>query len=342
MDHQRRSIQVGAAVIVCAVFLKLFSGGALGQLVQTLTSPQAVAVMLYLETGRVVRPTQPQPSEPATAPTEEATQPAPETTAATEPDPQQAVAVFAPDDAALVEVNSVCGYDADVESLLQQTLSWDLTSDAPTVLILHSHGTESYVPTEDYTESSDYRTLDVGYNVVSVGDRLVQVLEAGGVHVLHDRTMHDSPSYSDSYVNARESIADYLERYPSIRLVLDIHRDAVENASGDQMKFTVQTGDETAAQLMLVVGTDAGGLTHPHWPDNMSLAVKLHAQLEKNCPGICRPISFRSQRFNQDLSPGALIVEIGAAGNTREEALLAAQKLGEAILDLAAGTAENS
>ena len=88
---------------------------------------------------------------------------------------------------------------------------------------------------------------------------------------------------------------------------------------------------------MMVVGTDASGLTHPRWPENMSLAVKLHAKLEKNAPGICRPISFRSQRFNQDLSPGALIVEVGSAGNTRQEALLAVEILGQAILDIAGG-----
>ena len=89
---------------------------------------------------------------------------------------------------------------------------------------------------------------------------------------------------------------------------------------------------------MLVVGSDAGGLSHPHWQENMALAVKLHAQLEKNCPGICRPISFRSQCFNQDLSPGALLVEVGAAGNTRAEALLATEQLAQGILALAHGT----
>ena len=117
--------------------------------------------------------------------------------------------------------------------------------------------------------------------------------------------------------------------------MLDIHRDAVEASDGEQLGFTVGS----AAQLMLVVGTDASGLSHPGWPENMSLAVKLHAQLEKNTPGICRPISFRSQRFNQDLSPGALIVEVGAAGNTRQEALEAVELLGQAVIDLAQGAA---
>lgn len=337
MELERKR-KYGIAAIVCILLFRLLGGGVLGMLVDVLTTQEAVALLLYLETGRVFRPSQSQPVE--TEPTEATveTEPVQQETKPQSLPVSQSAAVFAPEDAGLVEVNSVCGYDADVEALLAQTLSWDLKQSQPTVLIVHSHGTESYTKNEDYQESSAYRTKDVGYNVVSIGDRLVQVLEMGGVHVIHDRTMHDDPSYSDSYNNARYSIAEMLEKYPSIQLVLDIHRDAVEDGDGDQMKFSVQSGGQSVAQLMMVVGTDAGGLTHPYWPENMSLAVKLHAQLEKNTPGICRPISFRSQRFNQDLSPGALIVEVGAAGNTRQEALIAVEKLGQAILDIAEGT----
>ena len=70
----------------------------------------------------------------------------------------------------------------------------------------------------------------------------------------------------------------------------------------------------------------------------MALAAKLHAQLEKRFPGICRPISFRTERFNQDLSAGALLIEVGAAGDTLEEALVAVGALAEGIADLALGT----
>jgi stage II sporulation protein P len=217
---------------------------------------------------------------------------------------------------------------------LTQALSWDLTEEAPTVLILHSHGTEGYLEQAD----GGYRSENTEENMIAIGDRLVQVLESGGVRAVHDRQLHDSPSYSDAYGNARESIAYYLEQYPSIRLVLDLHRDAVESGDGTQTGFVTQVKGEPTAQLMLVVGTDASGLSHPHWPENMSLAVKLHAQLERIAPGICRPINFRSQRFNQDLSPGALIVEVGGAGNSREEAIRSAEVLGQAVLELAQGT----
>lgn len=333
MDIEKRTLRVGAMAVACAIFLRLGSDGGFGALVKALSSPEAVSVMLYLETGRVVKPSLPELPTQSTAPPEKETVPQ-----STEPVELPALPAFAADDASLVSVNSVCGYDADLPALLQQPLSWNLKQDVPTVLILHTHGSESYTKTEDYTESSAYRTLDTGYNVVSVGEELKQVLEAGGIRVIHDTTMHDYPSYSSSYSLAREQIQKYLSEYPSIALVLDIHRDSVEDSAGKQIVFTTQAQGESVAQLMMVVGTDANGLYHPQWPQNMALAAKMHALLEKNCPGICRPISFRSQRFNQDLSSGAMLIEVGSAGNTRAQALRAARILGQAIVELSQGT----
>lgn len=335
MDIEKWSLRIGAITVVCAILLRLGANGGFGAVVKALTSPEAVSVMLFLETGRVVKPTQQETPIPSTAPTEEDTQPHQNT----QPEELPALPVFGETDASLVEVNSVCGYDTDLPALLQKPLSWNLKQDAPTVLILHTHGTESYTKTEDYTESSSYRTLDTGYNLVSIGKELQKILEAGGIRVIHDTTMHDYPSYSSSYSQARKHIQKYLAENPSIALVLDLHRDSVENSAGEQVVFTTQHQGESVAQLMMVVGTDANGLTHPDWPQNMALAVKMHALLEKNCPGICRPISFRSQRFNQDLSTGAMLIEVGSAGNTRQEALRAVRILGETILELSQGTA---
>jgi len=332
MELERRALQIGAAAIICAIILRL-AGNLPSEVKNFLTGPEFARTAIFLHTGRLVRlpeevavPILPGPEE--TQPTEASTAPA-----------ETAVAVFAQEDAALVSVQSYCGYEADLPALLQTPLSWNLAEAEPAVLILHSHGSESYVNSEGYAESSPHRTLDENYNVVSVGKHLKERLEAGGIRVIHDTTLHDQPSYNAAYGNARGSIQQYLDQYPNICLVLDIHRDAVELSDGSQKKYTVSTPQGDAAQLMLVVGTDAGGLDHPDWPSNMALAVKLHAQLEKTVPGSCRPISFRSQRFNQDLSPGALIVEVGAAGNTRQEALLGAELLADAILAMAGGTA---
>lgn len=338
MDWRSKGMRIGAAVLIAMLFLWLFGGALVEAVVQTFSDPDAVSMLMYLETGRVVRFLPAEETKPAeTQPTEQPTQPT-EQLQETKPAEEEAVAVFSQGDAELVEVHSYCGYDPDVSSWLTQPLSWDLTQQEPTVLIVHSHATESYANTQDYEESSAYRTLDNNYNVVAIGAALAQALEEKGIGVIHDTTLHDHPSYSDSYAYSRETVQAYLDKYPSIALVLDIHRDSVEDDDGVEMSFTTQYNGETAAQLMLVVGTDAGGLTHPDWQSNMSLAVKLHAQLEKICPGICRPISFRSQRFNQDLSSGALLIEVGAAGNTQQEALRSVEILADAILTLAAGT----
>ena len=338
MKLEEKCLQLGAVVVAAAIALRLLGGGLGQQLLTKLSSPEMAALLLYVETGRVIHPGQAQtptaPTEPAIAPETEP----PETTDAPALPSEPDMPAFAPQDAALVEVNSLCGYDADVETLLQMPLDWNLTGDAPTVLILHSHATESYTKTEDYAESTAYRTLDEGYNMVSVGDRLTQLLEERGIRVIHDRTLHDYPSYTNSYNQARSATRKLLEENPSIRLVLDLHRDSIADSAGDQLSYTVDTQEGSAAQVMMVVGTDAGGLTHPNWDENMALAVKLHALLEQSCPGICRPISFRSQRFNQDLSTGALLIEVGAAGNTRPEALLATEYLADCIAALANGT----
>lgn len=334
MDQGGKVLRMGAASVICAVALRLFSGGLPGKVLAFFSQPEVAAFILYLETGRVVRPAaqeaeSPPPETLGAAATTAPTEPAVETA----PDPLPAV--FTPEDAALVEINSACGYGADIPAMLLQPLEWDLTMEAPTVLILHTHGSECY---GSPVFSADYRTLDNQYNVVSIGAELARQLEARGIRVIQDTTLHDQPSYNDAYANAREVTRAYLEQYPSIKLVLDIHRDAAEDSRGQQISKSITVDGESVAQLMLVVGTDAGGLTHPLWAENMALAVKLHAKLETICPGICRPISFRSQRFNQDLSTGALIIEVGAAGNSQAEALAAAAYLAEALEGLAFGS----
>lgn len=326
MDIEKWSLRVGAVALACAVLFRLGSDGVFHTAAQAMATPEAVAVMMFLESGRVVRPA------PVTAPLETVPLEQPQDSY----EEPMAQAVFASVDADLVEVNSYCGIDPDVPAMIQKPLSWNLQQEKPTVLIVHSHGSESYQKTEDYEESSYYRTLNRDYNMISIGAEVKKILEAGGVGVIHDTQMHDQPSYNDSYNQSRKSVKEYLKKYPSICLVLDLHRDAVENKNGEQVAVTAKHDGKTAAQLMLVVGTDVR-LSHPDWPENMSLAVKLHAQLEKNFPGICRPISFRSQRFNQDLCSGALLVEVGAAGNTREEALEAARVLGRTVLELSRG-----
>lgn len=329
MNMDSKLLRIGTAVLACVLAMYLVIRVRGDTVKPGLGAQRLGQAIVFMTTGRIVR--QADIDAFATEP-EPVTQPPKPTVSEKQP------VTLSAEDAALVEIKNTAQVELDIRQLIEQPLDWDLTQDGPAVLILHTHGSESYENTENYTPSSAYRTLDSRYNVVSVGDRITERLEAAGIGVLHDRTLHDDPSYSGSYEQSRKSVQAYLEEYPSIRLVLDIHRDAAEDASGRQVGYTVDTPGGTAAQLMLVLGTDAGGLNHPAWRENMALGVKLQVCLEKTVPGICRDMSIRTSRFNQDLCPGALLVEVGAAGNTRQEALVAAGYLAEAIILLAEGT----
>lgn len=329
MNLPRQSLRIGGLAILFALLLRLGGSGMLQQVSDLLSEPTISSWIIYLETGHIVRFSPSFPDMEVFSMESHAPQ-MPELTA---------LPVFSPEEADEISVKTNSSLEPDLQALMARPLSWDLTGEEPTVLILHTHGTESYSKQsgEHYRESSAFRTLDKQYNMISLGDHLAQLLEAGGIKVVHDRALHDYPSYSGSYAQARKSITAYLKEHPSIRLVLDLHRDA----SGDdqnQMRTKATVNGKPSAQLMLVVGTNGTGLEHPDWEENLALGLKLHTQCQRISPGIMRYVNLRAQRFNQDLSPGALIVEIGAAGNTHAEALTATEVLAQAILALAEGT----
>ena len=329
MDHHRRAIRMGAAVLVLAISLRLFGGGIFQPLDALWEHPALMSFLIYLQSGRVVRyPT----ADPApTVPTVPTTLP-PAPTVPKVPD----VPVFSQSD--LVEVHYSCDYRPALETLLLSPLSWELRGETPRVLILHTHATEGYTQTANstYEETEPFRTLDEQNNMLAIGDEVARILEENGIGVIHDRTVHDYPSYNDSYENARQTIQRHLRENPEICLVLDIHRDA-SDLSAPQFATQGTVDGVTSAQLMMVVGTDATGNYHPNWQENLALALKLSAVLEREDPGLTRPISLREHRFNMDLTPGSLIVEVGSAGNTLDEALLAAQALAQGVLRLAGG-----
>lgn len=330
MIQHKDALSVGIAALILALLLRAIS---LGGFVSA-ENPDMLSFLVYLQTGRIVR-YQP-PSSPDIAPTA----PPPTVPADTTPP-----AVSAPgyltltaEDADPVVLYDLVDYEPDVESLLLSPLDWNLTGDEPKVLILHTHSTESYTkqPGEDYEEESAYRTLNGAYNMLSIGAELTRVLESGGVAVLHDRTLHDHPSYDGSYDHARDTIAGYLAAYPSICMVIDLHRDALDFNQDPQLTTLAQINGQNSAQLMLVAGTDQN-VSFPNWEQNLATGLKLMAVLEKLHPGITRPALLRPQRFNLDLTPGSLLIEVGANGNTHSEAMLAVQALGQAIIAMAQG-----
>lgn len=328
MDIEKRSTRFGAAIILFAVALRL-AGLVLPSFAHTLRGAQAPQTPDFTGRGpqNVLQATQSRPVESVTVPT---TQPA------------RLPLRFTPEDLSLVQLRyaSDCALRADLQQLLLQPLQWQLQAQQPTVLILHSHGTESYTlaPGESDPGWENYRSLSLHWNMVAVGDFLAQRLQEQGIGVIHDTRLHDYPSYSQAYTNSRLAMEEYLQRYPSICMVLDLHRDAALNPDGSQYATSALVDGRRSAQLMLVMGSSLGDEMR-QWENNLAVALKLQVLLEKRAPGITRPTVLRAQRFNQDLCPGAMLIEVGTAGNTLQEAFLAAQILAEAIAALTQGAA---
>lgn len=199
--------------------------------------------------------------------------------------------------------------------------------EGPQILIYHTHGSEAYTQTEDtaYMETDAYRTTDCERNVVRIGEEIAQVFRTQGFQVIHDTTLYDYPVYNGAYERSRKGVEQWLEEYPSIYLVLDVHRDALITQEGAAYQFTAREGDKTVAQVMLVVGSGEGGAEHPNWQKNLTLALALQDALGKRYEQLVRPVVLRSSRFNQHLSEGALLVEVGGHGNTLPQAIEAAR-----------------
>ena len=239
------------------------------------------------------------------------------------------------EDAELVSVRNMAGAIYDPEALLTESLDFPL-SDEPMILIVHTHATEAYTPADgdDYSAAGAYRTTDTDHNIVRVGQALAQRLNDNGIPTLHDTTLHDVPGYNDAYERAAAVISRYLEEYPSIRMVIDVHRDAALDENGSEVAVNCSIGDREAAQMMLVMGTDAAGLEHPGWQGNLSMALKLQAWCEKTSPGCFRPLQLRAERYNQYLTPYSILLEVGAAGNTLRQALCSAEFFADRLTDL--------
>ena len=327
MEKEQRNSYIVRTFFACALTLLL--AGPISQLaMQVFSNPQVAAFLIYWETGRLVRleTTQAMPTEePALQmPTEEPALPM-----STQP-PKQPISLDIRD-ADLIKTSNYTDYHPDFAALLEAPLTWDLTEGGPAVLIIHTHATESYAGTDGY------RTEDPNYNMLRVGAEIAKVLEENGIEVIHDTTLHDEPSYNNAYIYARETIEARLAEHPSIRMVVDVHRDAFEMTEAVQLSTHAQVDGKDASQLMLVMGTDAGNRHHPNWQENLAVAAKLQVLLEEKYPGICRRMQLRTERFNQDLSPAGMILEVGAAGDTLEVALVAARAFAETVVTLSQG-----
>ena len=234
-----------------------------------------------------------------------------------------------------MSVSNATSYKVNAAAFAAEKLPYTLDSNGPQVLIVHTHTTESYTDSgkTKYTVSESDRSTDESKNMIAVGNALADVLNENGIETIHDTTVHDYPAYNGSYNRSKATVVANLKKYPSIKIVLDVHRDGIVRSDGTKVKVACDIDGSKASQCMIVVGSDIL-LTHDYWRENMKLACKLQQRANEMYPGLMRPINLREQRFNQQLSKGALIIEIGSNGNTLNESVYSAKLFGNVIASL--------
>lgn len=223
---------------------------------------------------------------------------------------------------------------ADLAAEIENPLPFAIEKDSPDpqVLVMHTHATEDYRLSAGlwFTPGDGARSTDRSINMCAVGRVVADTLNAAGIHTLHDETLNDYPSYTGSYANSRAVVQQYLARYPSIKVVLDVHRDAVQRDS-TLVKPITQINGKKAAQMMIIAGCDDGTMEMPNWGKNLRFAAGIQDAIESRWQGLTRPIFFCYRKYNQDLTTGSLLLELGSHGNTLEQVLTTAQLAGDAI-----------
>ena len=225
-------------------------------------------------------------------------------------------------------------YSPDLETLLTRTpipplkeLQKEYGTDAPVVLILHTHGTEAFSD----SAAEGYHTADADKNITTIGALIAKILEQNGISTLHCTTLFDADSFDSAYYNASLYIKEVLFKYPSISYIFDIHRDAITNAANTGIAPYTEKDGIGYAQMMFVVGTDHGGSGHTGWLENLSLAVRLQASLYEKIPTLMRDINLRSASFNAQYEKGAMLIEVGAAASDIIDVENSARQLATAI-----------
>lgn len=234
-----------------------------------------------------------------------------------------------------MSISNSANIAVDPQELINEALGFSLDSDGPQILIVHTHTTESFTNDDKakYTATDSDRSTNEEENISAVGRAMCEVFEQRGIQYIHDATVHDYPSYNGAYNRSKATVLANLEKYPSIKIVLDVHRDGIVRSDGTKVKVASDINGTKAAQCMFVVGSNVE-LTHNNWRENMKLACKLQNKANEMYPGLMRPINLRAERFNQQLSKGALILEVGSNGNTLEEAKTGAKYMADVIASL--------
>ena len=235
-------------------------------------------------------------------------------------------------------VKNNTSYDLNIGEELSKKPDITLKKDAgPQVLILHTHTSESYMDKDQgfYYESFYPRSTDYNKNVTRVGDAIAKRLRSNKIETIHDLTYHDNPSYNGSYSRSAETINNILSTYPSIQVVLDIHRDSIGNNEKGKVKPTFKVNGKKAAQIMIISGCDLdGSMNFPDWEYNLRFALRIQKEAENMYPGMTRPMFFGEFRYNMNLTHGSLLIEVGTDANTLEESVRTGELLGDVLTNV--------
>ena len=206
-------------------------------------------------------------------------------------------------------------------------------NDEPIVLIYHTHTTEGYLCVDDgvFYDAFETRSSDSTKNMVRIGDEICRVLEENSIGFIHDTKIYDE-SYNGAYARSRVTVLEYLEEYPSIQIVLDVHRDAVYYSDTKRAKFVSEINGKKAAQIMIVTGAQEGLVTNfPDWEENLTFALSLQEYVQSDYEGLMKPIYFCQRKYNMDVVPYSVLLEVGTDANTLEEAVYSAHLFGESL-----------
>ena len=228
-------------------------------------------------------------------------------------------------------------YKLDIENLLNQKASLEITDiSKPTILIYHSHTTECFTLLDVgyYTESTDLKTKKTDRNMVRVGDEICKVLESRGFNVIHDREIHDI-SYNAAYDSSRKSVNEYLEKYPSIEITIDVHRDSITYKDKTKVKPTAVINGKKAARMMIISGCEYGKVSNfPNWEYNLRFSSAVTNGVNEMYPGLMRPILFSERKYNMDLTKNSFLLEIGTEANTLDEACYSGRLFANALAEM--------
>lgn len=255
-------------------------------------------------------------------PTSNPTTPVPTTASTPTPTPSSTPVEEKHNTVINAEIKNETSYEVTASDFVDEPLE---IPENPAVLIVHTHTTESYMNEESG------RSVDDTKNMIMIGKVIADTLTSSGIKVIHDKTVHDYPSYQGAYSRSLKTIQNQVAKNPDIAVILDIHRDAIIKSDGTKVKLTTDINGKKSAQIMLVCGTNDSGLSHKNWQSNLNFALKIQEYSNQTFPGLMRAVNLRKERFNQHITPGSLILEIGTHGNTLQEAVNGAEAVAHSV-----------